>query len=77
MKPPKDKNTYCIYDVKLNELKLALNLWRSNSLIHVTLFNCVIIIVEMYVAMMDNAKHHVWYIRVSLSCGRLCNVSKM
>jgi len=35
VKPLKDKNTCCcIYHVKLNELRLALNLLRTNSLVH-------------------------------------------
>jgi hypothetical protein len=35
------------------------------------MFNCATVTMEMYVAMMDSAKHHVWYTRVSFSCGRL------
>ncbi len=33
-KPLKDRNTCCIYHVKLNELRLALNLLRTKSLVH-------------------------------------------
>ncbi len=78
MKPLKDRNAYCcIYHVELNELKFAFNLLRTNNSIHM-MFNFVTIIVEMYVAMMDsNTKYHVWYVRVSFSCGKCAQKANM